>query len=559
MRDSQRACLRAALVLACGLGLIEGASAQTMLYEPFNYPDGVITNEYAFDNPTLANAHRSSVWEVTNGSMYAASGAGWTGVPDNKAPNHDSTSGNSSSAFRLRTIRKDFGSVAVSFRLLNLGLNSSSTTPPVDWDGAHVQMRYVSEYQLYALSVNRRDNKLVIKKKVPGGPSNGGTYYDLTPGIPYTVPYGQWQTVKVVALNNADGSVTLELWLNGTRRAQVIDDGRVGGSPIRTAGRVGLRGDNANLKFDDFIVTSLTGSAGDTTAPTISGVGSTNVRSTSAEVFWTTNEAADTQLEYGLTNAYGTFLPLDTVKATSHRVALTGLLAGRTYYYRPRSRDAAGNLRVGDGLTHGFTTPAGTGDTTAPTISGVGSTSVGTGSADIIWNTNEAADSQVEYGFTTAYGTFSTLHTTKVTGHRVTITGLQAGRRYYYRVRSRDASGNLRVGDGLTHGFVTKSSGDTTPPVVLSAGSTNVKAASADIVWTTNEPSDSQVEFGLTSAYGSLSYLGTARVTSHKISLSNLRSGTRYYYRVRSRDASGNLRVDTVVHAFTTPSLTASN
>lgn len=460
MRHTQRACLRASLALAVVLGLAAPARAQTLLYEAFSYPDGVITNEFAFDNPTLSTARKSSLWEVTNGTLFASGGAGWTGVPDDKAPNAGSTTGNSSSAFRLRTIRQDFGSVSVAFRLLSLGLNSSASTPAVAWDGAHVQVRYVSEYQLYALSVNRRDNKLVIKKKVPGGPSNGGTYYDLTPGISYAVPYGQWQTVKVNALDNSDGSVTLELWINGTRRAQVRDDGKVGGAPIRISGRVGLRGDNANLKFDDFTVTSLAGSTGDTTAPVISGVGSTNV---------------------------------------------------------------------------------------------------GTGSADIVWTTGEASDSQVEYGLTTAYGTFSTLLTARVTSHRAAITGLQAGRQYYYRVLSRDAAGNLRIGDGLTHGFVTKSSGDTTPPIVLSAGSTNVRATSADIVWTTNEASDSQVEYGLTSAYGILSYLGTAQATSHKISLSNLRSGTRYYYRVRSRDAAGNLRVDTVVHAFTTPSLTAAN
>src|SRR5262249_35122679 len=52
---------------------------------------------------------------------------------------------------------------------------------------------------------------------------------------------------------------------------------------------------------------------------------------------------------------------------------------------------------------------------------------------------------QVEYGTTTAYGNGSTLDTTMVTSHSMTLSGLLAGTVYHYRVRSRDASGMLSI------------------------------------------------------------------------------------------------------------------
>lgn len=520
------------------------AWAQTLFSDSFSLPDGVITNEFAYENPTVSGIRLSPAWETTNGSLFASGYAGWTGVPDDKAPDLLSTKGNSSSAFRLRSRRADFGDVSVSLRLLNGGLSSTAKYPPVAWDGAHIWLRYQSEYQLYAVSVNRRDNKVVIKKKTPGGSSNGGAYYDLTLGISYPVPYAVWQSIKAAVRTNADGSVLIELYAGGKLVARAVDDGRVGGAPIRLPGRIGLRGDNADLKFDDLVVSQLP----DLTPPVLSGVGSTSVKPDSAEVVWNTNEPADSQVDYGRTTAYGSVTVLAAARELAHRVYLPGLAPATQYFYRVRSRDAAGNMSQSR-ETHAFIT-GGSVDTRPPSVTGVGSTGVTASEASIVWRTDEPADSQVEYGRTRDYGTWSPRSATLAFSHRLVLLGLTAGAQYFYRVRSRDAAGNTGLST-QTHAFQTLS-GDTTAPVVLTAGSSNVAETSADVVWTTDEASDSQVEYGLTSAYGALSARGSALVASHRITLTGLGPGTRYYYRLRSRDAAGNLRIDGVVHAFTT-------
>jgi fibronectin type III domain protein len=104
------------------------------------------------------------------------------------------------------------------------------------------------------------------------------------------------------------------------------------------------------------------------------------------------------------------------------------------------ARDAAGNVTVSAGVT--ITVAA---DMTAPGLSGITTTSITSSGAVIRWTSDELSDSQVEYGLTTAYASVTTLNASLVASHVVTLTGLVDARRYHFRVRSRDAAGNLAM------------------------------------------------------------------------------------------------------------------
>ena len=82
---------------------------------------------------------------------------------------------------------------------------------------------------------------------------------------------------------------------------------------------------------------------------------------------------------------------------------------------------------------------------------------------------------------------------------------------------------------------------DTTPPVIASITTTATTASGTTMTWTTNEPADAQGEYGLTTSYGASTPLDTALVTAHAQTLSGLTASTVYHYRVKSRDAAGNI------------------
>ena len=84
-------------------------------------------------------------------------------------------------------------------------------------------------------------------------------------------------------------------------------------------------------------------------------------------------------------------------------------------------------------------------DVTAPVITSIANsvTTSPSVTATVTWTTNERASSQVEYGKTSQLGLSTTVDASLLYSHVVTLTGLDANSTYYFRVKSKDASGNL--------------------------------------------------------------------------------------------------------------------
>ena len=185
--------------------------------------------------------------------------------------------------------------------------------------------------------------------------------------------------------------------------------------------------------------------------------------------------------------------------------------------------EVTGNMYVRD-ITLGGGTPP-------PAISNVQATGITTTGATITWTTDQASSSQVEYGLTTSYGSLSPLNSTPVTSHSVPLTGLAMGMTYHYRVISSNANGTSTSSD-----YTFRTIG---APVISSVQATSITNNAATITWTTDQTSSSQVEYGLTTSYGSLSPLNSTPVTSHSVPLSGLTQSTTYHYRVISGNANG--------------------
>ena len=79
------------------------------------------------------------------------------------------------------------------------------------------------------------------------------------------------------------------------------------------------------------------------TALDITNVQAASTTTSTSQVVWTTNVAADSAVDYGTSTSYGSSTPVSSAMVTSHQVTLSGLAAGTTYYYQVRSTDSKGN------------------------------------------------------------------------------------------------------------------------------------------------------------------------------------------------------------------------
>ncbi len=103
----------------------------------------------------------------------------------------------------------------------------------------------------------------------------------------------------------------------------------------------------------------------------------------------------------------------------------------------------------------------------------------------------------------------------------------------------------------LTASSGTGSSG----PVISGVGVSGITTVAATVTWTTDVGATSQVEYGTTTSYGTLTTLDASLLTSHAVALASLSTNTLYHYRVRSKNTSG---VETISgdFAFQTSSVT---
>lgn len=80
---------------------------------------------------------------------------------------------------------------------------------------------------------------------------------------------------------------------------------------------------------------------------------------------------------------------------------------------------------------------------------------------------------------------------------------------------------------------------DTTAPTISDIVVSDVTDSAVKITWTTNENSDSVVDYGKDTGYGTTN-TGTDLVTAHSAKIDNLSANTTYHYNVKSKDSAGN-------------------
>ena len=218
---------------------VRASARGTPLRESFSGPDRIYTTEHDRGTGPLV---------ATSGSLLVRDGRAWSGHPDAGPPDPDHGTTHSS-VLRARTVRSDFRDQRVRLRVRNEGLSVPKGHRPHDYDGVSLGVRSTSASELYYVNVQRRDGQVTIKRKDDRG-------YVTLVTTRHPVAYRRWVDVEVTAQDVVDG-VRVALSIDGRPIVEAID--RAGGDrpPLQHAGRVLLRADNCDVRFDDLEVAPL--------------------------------------------------------------------------------------------------------------------------------------------------------------------------------------------------------------------------------------------------------------------------------------------------------------
>jgi hypothetical protein len=259
---------------------------------------------------------------------------------------------------------------------------------------------------------------------------------------------------------------------------------------------------------------------------------------------WRASGGYYTPIAAGVKNSVGTF-----------SVDLTGLTPGITYYYRAKA-DGDGNPVYG-------TETSFTASVIPPAVTFSDATNVTSTSARLNANLvslGTKTSVTVSFLWRLTGGTYTeTLSQAMTAGGAVwaDLNDLTQGATYYCKVKVvgagdpaysdeksfTTADSAVGAGDPAYSDEKGSTTADTAAPAISVVSTSDITVPSATVTWTTNEPATSQVEYGLTEEYGSLTTLDTNLVKSHSVDLTGLKAGKTYHYRVISKDASNNQAV----------------
>ena len=278
-----------------------------------------------------------------------------------------------------------------------------------------------------------------------------------------------------------------------------------------------------------------------TTAVSVSSVGVST-----AEISWTTDQDADSLVQFRAAGSSDDWVAIGQIERTlSHVVNLFGLSPNTTYEYQIVSRNYLGNNIEYDAgslpvlATTGFTIAAGEVTTTTSTT-------------EISWTTNlDASSAFVEYELVQEGGDEAQSGVAGVAGdelassprsHSVVIKGLRSNRTYTYRIKSISADGYVAISPANADASFTTKSYDSEQFVLAPSSSNvaerNITATSAQIIWQTENPTTSWVDYSTTSGTYDISVGNDTLSTTHVVLIDGLVPGTTYYYRVRVKDAN---------------------
>ncbi len=269
----------------------------------------------------------------------------------------------------------------------------------------------------------------------------------------------------------------------------------------------------------------------------------TALGTTTATVTGTVNPGGLTtsrHFEYGTTTSYGSTTASVGIGSGTANVAvsaaLTGLAPGTTYHYRVVATNSTGTSRGADGI---FATPAAPGVVTGAATSVTPTSATLSGTVD---PNSRPTTWFFEYGTSTSYGSKTPEKSagsgTSAGSVSAALSGLARGKLYHFRLVATSDAG---VSRGADRTFSTIGA-----PAVVTRAATSVTPTSARLngtVTPNGQATSWLFEYGTTSSHGSKtsakgagSGTGPVKVS---ISLTRLKPGTTYHYRLVATNASG--------------------
>ncbi|HYG40045.1 MAG TPA: fibronectin type III domain-containing protein, partial [Cytophagales bacterium] len=236
-------------------------------------------------------------------------------------------------------------------------------------------------------------------------------------------------------------------------------------------------------------------------------------------------DATEYRLDVSTDAAFSNILSsYNNLSVLSENQTVSGLSAGKIYYYRVRAV-SSGGTSINSNSINISTVPD------APTAAAA--TSISPDQFTANWGSTIGASSyRVDVATDVAFSSLI-LNDVSVAGTSTAVTGLDPGQTYYYRVRAVNSGGASASSNTISL--------NTTPEAPVANDATGIATTQFTAVWDA-VPGANDYLLDVSTNSGFTSFLSGYNgfvTTSTNRTISSLLAGTTYYYRVRARNTGG--------------------
>lgn len=250
-----------------------------------------------------------------------------------------------------------------------------------------------------------------------------------------------------------------------------------------------------------------------------------------AEVNTTTTVTGNASMNLTLYMGNGTVLAnlSNAANGTSITYNWTGLVSGTyTWFVGAISKDGKGNSSL-----YQFTVNA-----VVPVISSVVAGPFNRTAFMVNWTTSVSTNASINYGTTLSLGTLLT-DTMFLSDHSENVTNLVANTTYFFNITVWGVNGNKN-----TSGPYNTTTLAPTPPVFSLVSITALNTTAFMINWTTDQTTNSSINYGNTTALGTLQSVAASFTLTHSETVSGLSANTTYYANVTAWNVLGDSMVN---------------
>jgi tartrate-resistant acid phosphatase type 5 len=263
---------------------------------------------------------------------------------------------------------------------------------------------------------------------------------------------------------------------------------------------------------------------------------------------WSDNASNESGYKVERSTDGANFYPLAGTGANGTSNSNTGLTPGRRYWYRVYAWNASGNSDYSNiaSAVAGQSTPP---PTTPAAPTGLAASAASSSQINLTWKDNATNETGYRVEKSTDGATWSLFSNLGVNRTSVSVTGLAASTKYYFRVQALGSSANSAYSNTASATTLGSQPGALPAPTFTSLVASTSVAHALNLTWTDNASSESGYKIER-STDGTNFYILTGTGANSTFTRdSNLTAGKRYYYRIYAWNASGRSAYSNVLSA----------